>query len=226
MTLSSQYVFRSLSLFFFDFLLGNDERRYEQVVVQQQAPPATPGTQRVRITVPAGVYAGQAFQVSFNGRQFRVTCPNHASPGQSILIDIPLTPPAPVPQAYAEQGRNLMQAAYANPPPTTSCNWLRTSAGTCASRCPVRKSRSCPSASRVPSASASRSASPSPPAPAPVPAPAPAPAPQSAAGTVVVVKIPEGIKAGQDFVVELAGRQYTITCPEGVSPGQDIEVEL
>ena len=82
-------------------------------------------------------------------------------------------------------------------------------------------------------------------APAPAPAPAPAAYPHTSnyppashypparaqvkaqpAPRVVVVKVPPGVKPGQEFDVTISGRRYTIPCPPNVSAGMEIEVEL
>mmetsp|Transcript_46363 Transcript_46363/g.68436 ORF Transcript_46363/g.68436 Transcript_46363/m.68436 type:complete len:207 (+) Transcript_46363:88-708(+) len=43
---------------------------------------------------------------------------------------------------------------------------------------------------------------------------------------IVVVKIPQGVRSGQEFDITHNGRKYTIPCPAGVSAGMEIEVEL
>ena len=41
------------------------------------------------VTVPQGVFAGMQFKVDVNGKQYTVTCPQNASPGQKIKIELP-----------------------------------------------------------------------------------------------------------------------------------------
>merc|ERR1711957_90515 len=41
------------------------------------------------VTVPQGVFTGMQFKVDVNGKQYTVTCPQNASPGQKIKIELP-----------------------------------------------------------------------------------------------------------------------------------------
>lgn len=63
-------------------------------LVAQKAAASTP-TQKLSVTVPAGVAPGGVFLVQGPaGNQLQVTCPAGVKPGDQLLIDVPVTPVA------------------------------------------------------------------------------------------------------------------------------------
>ena len=47
-------------------------------------------TQLMQVQVPAGVYAGQQFQIQVGAQLMAVTCPQNAGPGMTIQIQVPV----------------------------------------------------------------------------------------------------------------------------------------
>ena len=69
---------------------------YAQMPVARPAPPmAAPSMTMVQVVVPAGVGAGQPFQVSSGGTTYAVTCPPGAHAGQTIALQLPAPQSAP-----------------------------------------------------------------------------------------------------------------------------------
>eukprot|EP00750_Incisomonas_marina_P000937 INCI1074.4.p1 GENE.INCI1074.4~~INCI1074.4.p1 ORF type:complete len:1056 (+),score=282.35 INCI1074.4:190-3357(+) len=50
------------------------------------------GMQRVPTVVPKGIRAGQAFEVKVDGHSHKAMCPAYAHEGDTILVDVPITP--------------------------------------------------------------------------------------------------------------------------------------
>ena len=48
--------------------------------------------QRVPTVVPKGIRAGQAFEVKVDGHSHKAMCPAYAHEGDTILVDVPITP--------------------------------------------------------------------------------------------------------------------------------------
>ena len=44
--------------------------------------------------------------------------------------------------------------------------------------------------------------------------------------TMVTVNVPDGIFAGEEFLLEYEGQQLTVTCPDGCGPGSEINLEI
>ena len=52
------------------------------------------------------------------------------------------------------------------------------------------------------------------------------PPPPPAANVSVEVVVPDGVFAGEEFLVEFDGQQFNIAVPEGCGPGDPIQVEV
>ena len=48
----------------------------------------------------------------------------------------------------------------------------------------------------------------------------------SMATTTVTVTVPDGVYAGDGFVIEFDGQQLSVTCPDGCGPGDAINLEV
>ena len=46
------------------------------------------------------------------------------------------------------------------------------------------------------------------------------------ATTMVTVNVPDGVYAGNEFVLEYEGQQLSVVCPEGCGPGDEINLEI
>ena len=46
------------------------------------------------------------------------------------------------------------------------------------------------------------------------------------ATTMVTVNVPDGVYAGNEFVLEYEGQQLSVVCPEGCGPGDEINLEV
>ena len=44
--------------------------------------------------------------------------------------------------------------------------------------------------------------------------------------TMVTVAVPDGVYAGQEFLMEYEGQQLSVTCPDGCGPGSSIDLEV
>ena len=49
---------------------------------------------------------------------------------------------------------------------------------------------------------------------------------ESMATTTVTVNVPEGVYAGDEFMLEFEGQQLSVTCPDGCQPGDAINLEI
>ena len=93
-------------------------RRQEQMNYSASATAGVaPGMMKAELIVPPDAYPGKSIRIALQGREYMVTIPGNARPGQRIMIQVPVATPAIPVAVAAPPQRHHSHHSYSAPQP-------------------------------------------------------------------------------------------------------------